>query len=65
MRRIASTPRADWQEKVEATGLTWHTSEHHAYWNESAFYEFTAKEVVKGKVMGDHRGGAKGDHFFT
>jgi glutathionylspermidine synthase len=45
MRRIASTPRADWQKKVEAAGLTWHTGEHHAYWDESAFYEFTAKEV--------------------
>ena len=45
MRRIASPPRADWQKKVEAAGLTWHTGEHHAYWNESAFYEFTAKEV--------------------
>ncbi|MGD1093998.1 MAG: glutathionylspermidine synthase family protein [Bryobacteraceae bacterium] len=45
MRRIAATPRADWQKKVEAAGLTWHTCEHQAYWNESAFYEFTAKEV--------------------
>jgi glutathionylspermidine synthase len=45
MQRIASTPRADWQKKVEAAGLTWHTTEDHAYWNESAFYEFTAKEV--------------------
>jgi glutathionylspermidine synthase len=45
VQRIASTPRTDWQKKVETTGLTWHTSEHHAYWNESAFYEFTAKEV--------------------
>ena len=45
MRRVASTPRADWQKKVEAAGLTWHTTEDHPYWNESAFYEFTAKEV--------------------
>jgi glutathionylspermidine synthase len=45
MQRIASPPRADWWKKVEATGVTWHTGEHHAYWNESAFYEFTAKEV--------------------
>jgi glutathionylspermidine synthase len=45
MRRIASAPRADWQKKVEAAGLTWHTGENHPYWNESAFYEFTAKEV--------------------
>ena len=44
MRRIASTPRRDWQRKVESTGLTWHTGEQ-PYWNESAFYEFTAKEV--------------------
>ena len=45
MQRIASSPRANWQERVEAAGLTWHTGEHEAYWNESAFYEFTAKEV--------------------
>ena len=45
MRRIASPPRADWQKRVEAAGLLWHTGEQHAYWNEAAFYEFTAKEV--------------------
>jgi glutathionylspermidine synthase len=45
MHRIASPPRADWQRKVEAAGLTWHTAEHLPYWNESAFYEFTANEV--------------------
>ena len=44
MRRLASTPRPDWQKKVEEVGLTWHTGEQ-AYWNEAAFYEFTAKEV--------------------
>jgi len=45
MRRIASPPRANWQKKVEAAGLTWHTGQYQAYWNESAFYEFAAKEV--------------------
>ena len=44
MRRVSATPRADWQRKVEEAGLTWHTGEQ-AYWNEAAFYEFTAKEV--------------------
>jgi glutathionylspermidine synthase len=44
MRRIAVTPRPGWQAKVEEAGLTWHTGEQ-PYWNESAFYEFTAKEV--------------------
>jgi glutathionylspermidine synthase len=44
MRRVRTTPRADWQKKVEEAGLTWHTGEQ-VYWDESAFYEFTAKEV--------------------
>jgi glutathionylspermidine synthase len=44
MRRVASMPRANWQSKVEAAGLTWHTPGQ-PYWNESAFYEFTAREV--------------------
>jgi glutathionylspermidine synthase len=44
MRRIAATPRADWQKKVEEAGLTWHSLDG-LCWNESAFYEFTAQEV--------------------
>jgi glutathionylspermidine synthase len=44
MRRIAATPRPNWQGRVEEAGLTWHTGET-PYWNEAAFYEFTAKEV--------------------
>ncbi len=44
MRRIASTPRAHWQRRVEEGGLTWHSGEQ-PYWNESAFYEFTAHQV--------------------
>jgi glutathionylspermidine synthase len=45
MRRINCSPRSGWQKKVEAAGLSWHTSEQLSYWNESAFYEFTAQEV--------------------
>jgi glutathionylspermidine synthase len=44
VRRIASPPRTNWESKVQAAGLTWHTPGQ-AYWNESAFYEFTAREV--------------------
>jgi glutathionylspermidine synthase len=44
MRRIATEPRPDWQRRVEEYGLTWAEGEQ-PYWNESAFYEFTAKEV--------------------
>ena len=44
MRRVSGTARPDWQKKVESVGLTWHSLEQ-PYWNESAYYEFTAKEV--------------------
>jgi glutathionylspermidine synthase len=44
MRRIATQPRPDWQRRVQEYGLTWAEGEQ-PYWNESAFYEFTAKEV--------------------
>jgi glutathionylspermidine synthase len=45
MRRVRSTPRDHWEERVEAAGLTWHSAESTVYWDESAFYELTAKEV--------------------
>jgi glutathionylspermidine synthase len=57
MRRVASTPRDQWQSRVEAAGLTWHSGQPAyqstsqpaepaaLYWNESAFYEFTSKQV--------------------
>ncbi len=44
MRRIASTPRPHWQERVGSVGLTWHSLDQ-PYWNESAFYEFSTGEV--------------------
>jgi glutathionylspermidine synthase len=44
MRRITATPRDNWQKKVEDVGLAWHSGQQ-PYWNEAAFYEFTAKEV--------------------
>jgi glutathionylspermidine synthase len=44
MRRITCTPRKDWERKVEAVGLAWHSGAA-PYWNESAYYEFSAKEV--------------------
>jgi glutathionylspermidine synthase len=44
MRRIKSSPRPDWQRRVEEAGLLWHSAEQ-PYWNESAFYEFTTEDV--------------------
>jgi glutathionylspermidine synthase len=46
MQRIPVTPRTDWQQKVEAVGLTFHTLENGTpYWDESAAYEFTGAEI--------------------
>lgn len=44
MRRVQSTPRPDWQKKVEAAGLAWHSLDQ-SYWNESAYYELSSDEV--------------------
>jgi glutathionylspermidine synthase len=48
MKRISIAPRAGWQQKVESQGLTFHSPKAMApqpYWDESAYYEFTAAEV--------------------
>jgi glutathionylspermidine synthase len=45
MKRVIATPRPDWQARVEKVGLTYHTPDGVAYWDESAYYEFTAQEI--------------------
>jgi glutathionylspermidine synthase len=47
MQRLAIAPRPDWQAKVEALGLVWHTAASAPYWNESAYYSFTSREIDK------------------
>lgn len=44
MKRINISPRDNWQKLVESKGLTFHSREG-VYWNESACYEFSSKEV--------------------
>lgn len=44
MQRIASTPRPDWQEAVEARGLKWHTGQT-PYWSEDAYYQFSTEQI--------------------
>jgi glutathionylspermidine synthase len=44
MKRIATTPRADWPRLVEAQGFHFHSSPE-AYWDESTYYEFTAPQI--------------------
>ncbi len=45
MQRHTIQPRPDWPAKVEETGLTYHTHDEGPYWDESAFYEFSSREV--------------------
>jgi glutathionylspermidine synthase len=49
MKRIPTTPRADWQKTVESQGFHFHTAEGQGgaqpYWNESAYYQFTSREI--------------------
>jgi glutathionylspermidine synthase len=45
MRRIKVHTRPDWQQKVEEVGLIFHHTAEGLYWDESAYYEFSAQEV--------------------
>lgn len=45
MQRVSISPRHNWRAKVEEIGLTYHTHEAGPYWDESAYYQLTAREV--------------------
>lgn len=50
MQRISIGPRPDWPAKLEALGFDWHSAPTPEdptgrYWDESAYWEFTADEV--------------------
>jgi glutathionylspermidine synthase len=45
MQRHVCQPRPDWREKVERVGLAYHSHDNGPYWDESACYEFAAREV--------------------
>ena len=45
MRRIAIDPRVGWQKRVEEYGLYYHTLRGEPYWDESAYYQFTAHQI--------------------
>lgn len=46
MLRVDIEPRHNWQQKVEALGLIWHTVNGVPYWNESAYYSFTSDQIA-------------------
>jgi glutathionylspermidine synthase len=45
VQRCKISPRAQWQSKVEEIGLTFHSPEGQVYWDESAAYALTSREV--------------------
>lgn len=45
MLRQRNEPRADWQKTVESQGMHYHTLDGVPYWDESAYYQFTASEI--------------------
>ncbi|MDX8128781.1 glutathionylspermidine synthase family protein [Methylomonas sp. OY6] len=45
MQRVELRPRADWQQRVEAVGMNYHTLDGDVYWDESACYRFTASQI--------------------
>ena len=45
MQRIEIAPRPEWERRVEEVALVYHTSEGRPYWNESAYYAFSAAQV--------------------
>lgn len=45
MKRKTRLPRAGWQTKVEALGLIWHSAGGEPYWDESAYYSFSAAQI--------------------
>jgi len=47
MKRITVSPRRDWEKKVEEIGLIYHHTEGRPYWNESAYYAFSPKEIER------------------
>jgi glutathionylspermidine synthase len=50
VKRKIISPRQDWRQKVESVGLVYHSAggaegDEIPYWDESAYYEFTAAEI--------------------
>jgi glutathionylspermidine synthase len=45
VRRLTLDPRSDWRAKADAIGFVYHDTEGAPYWNESAAYAFSLREV--------------------
>ncbi|HUH89466.1 MAG TPA: glutathionylspermidine synthase family protein, partial [Lysobacter sp.] len=45
MRRVAIEPRPDWRRRADACGFQFHTIDGAQYWDESAYYAFTLRQI--------------------
>jgi len=45
MKRIKNDVRPNWQKIVESQGMVYHTADGVPYWDESAYYEFSSKQI--------------------
>ncbi|MDE3198383.1 MAG: glutathionylspermidine synthase family protein, partial [Acidobacteriota bacterium] len=45
MKRLSLTPRPNWQREAERLGFVYHTPDGQTYWDESACYRFSAREI--------------------
>ncbi|KPA87402.1 glutathionylspermidine synthase [Pseudomonas asplenii] len=45
MKRISSVPRPDWQATAERLGFHFHTFDGEPYWDESAYYQFSLRQI--------------------
>ena len=45
MHRIAVDERANWRVRAEESGFTFHSMNGEPYWDESAYYAFSLKEI--------------------
>jgi glutathionylspermidine synthase len=45
MQRLTTSARPDWETIVESQGFHFHTPEGQPYWDETAYYRFTAQEI--------------------
>ena len=53
MKRLRHPARPDWREKAEALGFTYHTHEGGPYWDESAHYEFSSRQIDQLEAAGN------------
>jgi glutathionylspermidine synthase len=47
MQRVVCDPRPDWREIAERVGFHFHTIDDAPYWDESAYYAFTLKQIER------------------